>query len=175
MKLTVSIRQAFVSSALADVPKVDYPEKARNLLMKAAYDALPLKVRELYDQPNTRPFVSTHYMSLHNNRIRGLQGVLGSVTLPGPQHWDFLTDNDVRKLEEIVQLNQKQNETLTALKTKLLGVANSCTTRKALADLLPEFEKYLPAEPSPADRKLPAIVNVVGDFAAAGWPKARVG
>jgi hypothetical protein len=45
------------------------------------------------------------------------------------------------------------------------------STRKALVDLLPEFEKYLPADEAKAIASLPAVANVLSDFVKAGWPK----
>ena len=57
------------------------------------------------------------------------------------------------------------------LETKLMAAANSCTTRKALVELLPEFEKYLPADQAAACKTLPAVANIMADFVKAGWPK----
>ena len=54
-----------------------------------------------------------------------------------------------------------------------MAAAMSCTTRKALANLLPEFEQYLPEDTPAAIRSLPAIANIVADFSKAGWPKDK--
>lgn len=59
------------------------------------------------------------------------------------------------------------------LEAKLSAAAESCTTRKALADLLPEFAKYLPEDEAAACKTLPAVANIVADFTKAGWPKAK--
>ena len=60
---------------------------------------------------------------------------------------------------------------MRSLREKLHGCAYAVTTRKALVDLLPEFEKYLPADDASVCRTLPVVQNVVSDFVKAGWPK----
>ncbi len=49
MRLTTSIRQAFVSAVLADVPKTDYQEQLRDITMKDSYAQLPLAIQKLVD------------------------------------------------------------------------------------------------------------------------------
>jgi len=65
----------------------------------------------------------------------------------------------------------EQERQRVALRDKLKRAAASFTTRKQLAEAMPEFEKYLPADEAAAIRSLPAVTNVVGDFQRAGWPK----
>ena len=69
---------------------------------------------------------------------------------------------------------EKEQEGIRAsLKSQLKSAAHSVTTRKALAALLPEFEKYLPADEAAACKTLPVVQNIVADFAKAGWPKGK--
>ena len=46
---------------------------------------------------------------------------------------------------------------------------------EALAEALPQFAKYLPAEPvkGAAPRSVPVVIDVVEDFVKAGWPKGQ--
>lgn len=74
-------------------------------------------------------------------------------------------------VEELEKQNDEQHDSRNNLETKLQAVAESCTTRKALLNALPEFEKYLPADDAAACRSLPVVANVVSDFMKAGWPK----
>ena len=39
--------------------------------------------------------------------------------------------------------------------------------------MLPEFEKYLPADEQKALRSVPVVANLVADFTKAGWPKDK--
>jgi hypothetical protein len=77
-------------------------------------------------------------------------------------------------LEALVKKKDHDEELRADLHAKIKAVAYSVSTRKALADALPEFEKYLPADDAKAIRTLPVVANVVTDFMKAGWPKEQV-
>jgi len=49
----------------------------------------------------------------------------------------------------------------------------ACTTTKQLRELLPEFDRYLPAEEEKTLRTLPVVQNIVADFVKAGWPAKK--
>lgn len=156
MRLTNFIRNAFVAAAMADVPKVDYEQEIRDLfnkLYKAKLKTLGLD--------HTEPA-----------RLRNLGVSAGNEYVAA----NGLTRSEADKLAEdprftvLAAEKSAQSQKLSALQIKLEGVAMSVTTRKALIELLPEFEKYLPAEEAKT-KNLPAISNLVGDFVRAGWPK----
>lgn len=161
MKLTNTIRDAFVRAAMADVPTVDYQEKTIKVVMEDAVSQLPPKVRAIYKDKELSSFVR------HKDRYFG--NAYAQVPCGGN---DFKLTNDAAKkfsdLKEQSEAQEKRNRELTQ---KLHAVAYSVTTRKALVDALPEFEKYLPADDAAACRTLPAIANVVSEFVKAGWPK----
>ena len=160
MRLTNYMRDAFISAAMDDVPREDFEGQMQTLLIKAAISCLPPKVRALYDDPATRDFIR------HTRPTCGFNYtyVPGLGTLP------------VDTQEKYGGLKEKQREQEAGrreLTAQLRGVAYSARTRKALVALLPEFEKYLPADDSAACKTLPAVAvaNVMADFAKAGWPK----
>lgn len=159
MKLTNFLRDAFVRQVMADVPGVDYDEKTRIAAMKLAVAALPPKVRAIWNDLELRDYVMT---------TRQFAGSV-HMALPGR----LLSADAQAKLEVLEEARMEQFQRNNALRDKLKAVAYSATTRKALADMLPEFEKYLPADDAAACRTVPAIANVVADFAAAGWPKGK--
>ena len=156
MRLTNFIRDAFVAAAMADVPKVDYVQQIRDLfnkLYKAELKTLGLEKADLSRLRSMTVFAAGACVAAN-----GLTRT-EAVELTEDPRFTVLAEN-----------NKTQSEKLSALQTKLTGVANSVTTRKALIELLPEFEKYLPAEEAKT-KNLPAISNLVGDFVRAGWPK----
>lgn len=165
MKLTNMIRDAFIDAAMADVPKVDYDEQARSLGNKTLREAQQ-KVFPGIDLDATAEWFDKRHVSMP----RPFSG-LYAPALSGY----VLKENDKVwiKLEALASSHATQKAQRDALRSKLQAVAYSCTTRKALADLLPEFEKYLPADTPASVRTLPAIANVVSDFAKAGWPKTQ--
>ena len=158
MRLTNYMRNAFISAAMNDVPREDFEDQIQTLLIKAAISCLPPKVRALYDDPATRDFVRHTQLPCRFNYTY----VPGLGALPaGTQE----------KYDGLKEKQKEQEASRRELTAQLYGVAHSVRTRKALVALLPEFEKYLPADDSAACKTLPAVANVMADFAKAGWPK----
>lgn len=168
MKMTNTQRNAFVNAVMDDVPSVDYSEMIREKAVKAALPHLPPAVVKLWNNPETRAFLREGSIYVH--------GV--NIAFPGV---DWRANKDLAEMKAaeaaardacqgIADKAKAQEETRKALRARLSSAAYSVSTRKALADLLPEFARYLPPEPEAA-RNLPAIANVVADFTKAGWPK----
>lgn len=165
MRLTNAMRSAFVRSAMNDVPMIDYEERIAALMTDAAVELLPAPLKKIWiENPELRNYFCTIYVSV------SCGGSYCSVWVPAiPAHEAEIESAAV----DLSNLADKQNEQRTALRTKLEACAASVSTRKALAALLPEFEKYLPQDDTAACRTLPAVANVVADFVKAGWPKER--
>lgn len=166
MKLTNTIRDAFVRSAMNDVPSVDYRQHIVDIVMKEIVDKLPPKVRSVWDDPKTSRYVNRNW------------NVYGSVSVTHPAEEGnnghiSLTSVNAKKLLEFEQKKTAQTQHRSDLESKLRGAAYAVTTRKALVAMLPEFEKYLPADNAAACRTLPAVANIVADFTKAGWPKGK--
>jgi len=166
MKLTNTIRDAFVRAAMQDVPSVDYDEQIRELASKDLIDQLPPKVRAVWDDEKLRAYVKTTY------------DTYGGVSISYPADSDYdrnakaLTAKVATKVADLKAQHDAQSKVRRDLKDKLHATAYGCTTRKQLAELLPEFEKYLPADDVKAKAvMLPAVANIVSDFVKAGWPK----
>lgn len=162
MKLTKIIREAFVRSVMNDVPQVDHAEQYKKVYQDAVLAAAPPAVRALY--PKHKDWLNKEYECLPGSDIPGF-------------YYYGSGDVDVgevaqAQLDRIEEAYYQQRDVLADLKVKVAAVAQGCTTRKALAEALPEFEKYLPEEGTKTSN-LPALANVVTDFMKAGWPKDR--
>ena len=170
MRLTTTIREAFVRAAMQDVPKVDYGAQIEKLVAD--------KAKEYFIK--TTKLGADEYERLKNT------GWLNSNSVycgHGGHEFRYVYANSpnyvtaeqmgisVQALDELNGLEKAQGAARHALREKLKSVAASVTTRKALVDLLPEFEKYLPADTSGTTKNLPALANIVADFTKAGWPK----
>ena len=166
MRLTATIRNAFVHAAMDDVPSVDYREKIRSLVTEAAIASLPPKVRAVWDDPDLRAYLAHDY-NYYGDHHKAVYIGVGTPTLGGWKPPEAVS----LEINRVGQLEKDQAARRDALHQKLQGVANSVTTRAALLAALPEFEKYLPDASAPASRQLPAIANLVADFVQAGWPK----
>jgi|GEM_PF-1598848 len=165
MKLTNTIRDSFVRAAMNDVPQVDYQESIRKLLLDDAVSQLPAAVRTLWKSDSTRRYVGTFW---YGSRWSG-----SGAQLPGIESVFKVSAEVANKAAELARAEKEQEGIRASLKSQLKSAAHSVTTRKALAALLPEFEKYLPADEAAACKTLPVVQNIVADFAKAGWPKGK--
>ena len=156
MKITKYDKQAIVKAIMADVPKPD-KTKRREEIQVAIVKAMNPAVRKVFKEfPNA--LRTSHLNDLVcNDRYDSRFVIVGDVT------------NKV--LEEILKPYREEDIARHNAEAKLYGAIESCTTRKALMDRLPEFEKYFPAESAPASKNLPALANVVADLSKLGWPK----
>lgn len=162
MRLTKTIRDAFVRAAMDDVPKRDYQAEIHKLIQDDALAQLPPKVRAIADDKNLR-----HFLRTESHYISGM--FISNVRVMHPEYTRSFKVNE--KVEALLVEFAEQHERNNALRTKLAATADAVSTRKALVDLLPEFEKYLPADEAKAVATLPAVANVLSDFVKAGWPK----
>ena len=168
MKLTNTIRDAFVRSVMNDVPQTDYTEAIRKAAVAAAEEALPPLLRKAWADKSCRDFVITNYRSFGRVGVRvpGLRNdESGKEVTFAPKHW--------KAIDALVAKHDAQQLARNELEKKLRGAAYSVSTRKALAEMLPEFAHYLPADEAAANRSLPVVANVVSEFVKAGWPKGK--
>lgn len=165
MKLTNTIRDAFIRAALDDVPKIDYFDQACSLVLADSIAQLPPKVQAIAKDKSL-----SHFIEAGGHHISGI----GYVTAYRGRSMDYRpTAETAKKLDALRDAASKQDASRDALRSKLHAVAYSVSTRKALADLLPDFAKYLPADEAAALRTAPVVANVVADFVKAGWPKNK--
>ncbi|MBQ1765570.1 MAG: hypothetical protein IIZ92_22085, partial [Aquincola sp.] len=63
MKLTNTIRDAFIRAAMNDVPSTDFAEQIRAAVMADAVDQLPPKVRAIYKDKSLSQYVRTDWVA----------------------------------------------------------------------------------------------------------------
>lgn len=159
MRLTNTIRDAFILAVMQNVPREDYDAQATKLVQDDIRAQLPAKIREIADDPTLR-----RYLKLETIYTGGFNNV--AVYSNGSAK---LSDAAKEELNALTLKARAQTNTRDGLKSRLRSCAYGVSTRKALAEMLPEFERYLPPD-EPADlRSLPVVANVVNEFKAAGW------
>jgi hypothetical protein len=170
MRLTNFLRDAFIRAAMADVPKINYEEKAQKL----AREAVMAKFKEAfpmldYDAACESGWFESGSLSLPY----GINNIYMKATCG---YGMLQADKKLwPKLEALAEQKKEQDSKISTLESRLRGVAYACTTRKQLEEALPEFTSYLPAEEAKAAKTLPAVANVLSDFVKAGWPKQNKG
>ena len=159
MRLTNEIRRAFVAGVMRDVPQVDYTEQIRKVVMDDAVAALPSAVADLWARIDLRQYVNTHC------------GTFGRVSVNYPAAIPrSLSPKAAALVQSLEQRAKEQRDRRNELEDRLHRVALGLSTRKQLAEALPEFAKYLPADQAKACRTLPTVTGTVEAFKAAGWP-----
>lgn len=166
MRLTNYQRDAFISAIMNDVPKIDYQTQAEAIAKEDAYNQMPVKVKEAFNDKTLLPYFHKQYFY-----FRGMN--FCSVTIYAPEGFDVGADAKT-KLHELNDLKNSQQENRNALESKLRGAIYSVSTLKAARELLPDFLDYLPEEDKPT-KNLPAVANLIVDFKAAGFPKDKKG
>ena len=165
MKLTNYIRDAFVNSVMNDVPTKDYAAEAQKVFMPAYLATLPKIIQEAWADPAARRYVHTKCaVPCHQSFI--VPAEADGRSIPPPLKVQA-------KLAEIKAAYDAQSSAMSALRSKIKGAAYACTTTKQLRELLPEFDRYLPAEEEKTLRTLPVVQNIVADFVKAGWPAKK--
>ena len=169
MRLTETLRFAFVRAAIQDVPS-DFKTleaEAHKLIVQDSIDKLPKQLVFATADQNLSVY-------LHRTTYWPRNSPFGSVYVFSPERTEYImSEKTVKKVMELSEKARATRQTISDLQDKLQSVAKSCATRKQLAELLPEFEKYLPADTPAASRSVPAIANLVTDFTKAGWPKGK--
>jgi len=163
MRLTKLDRAGFVAAVMADVPMVDFGQKAHDALLSDAVAKLPTQIRAIWKDASLRGFIRCDYTYY---TPRGLSNVYLPIAGFKPS---LDTEVFIKKCadDHAAQIAQHAE-----LRDKVLGMINACTTLAQAIERLPEFVQYLPKERVGSDTKnLPAIANVVGDLTKAGWPK----
>ena len=186
MRLTNTIRNAFITSVMHELPKKDFSEEAKKIVEQDAIDQLPESVKAVWKSGH-KPYITVVYVHgsylFKNTRRTDLENIgriLPSVQIPGHGMVGYDGNKSsyrpsaivIEKLTELCIKEEAQFKKNQALETKLKSVVYGATTVKQLSELLPEFKKYLPKDvPSPS-RTLPVAVNLVSEFTQAGWPKS---
>jgi hypothetical protein len=158
MRLTTLMRSSFVRAVMQDVPEIDYSSKIHKLALDDAVAQMAPSVRRVYKG----------YPEHFNNTARYVDGV-GSFYGPWGDH--KINPMVADAIRGYAKLRDEQRAQRTLLQQSLSNVARGCTTRKQLAEALPEFVKYLPADTPKPGANLPAVAHVVAQFVKAGWPK----
>lgn len=171
MKLTNYMRDAYVNAILADTPAIDLnaiTDEVHKIAIDDALTRVPEAIRKLWASNETRPYVSSAMIGF-NSRTFGY-GFFGCY-VPCANNLEDLSAKAKAKITALGEKAAQASAHREELRQKLRAAAYGCTTRKQLAELMPEFEKYLPANEATAARTQLAVVNVVADLVKAGWPK----
>lgn len=167
MRLTKTDKEAFVRAVMDDVPKHDFDEMAKLMVIGHFKKVLPKEIVAILDDKKLRGYIDSNYVGMP----REIDGFYTRYRPLGFQGWGHLP-NDVKiRLEELCTFKEEQTAKRDALRSQVTGMIEPVTTLKAALAKLPEFAKYLPAEREVTGTVNLPVANVVAELNKAGWPK----
>lgn len=166
MRLTKTDKEAFVKAVMDDVPSVDYDEQVRSKMKAWGLESLPEDLRPL----------AKKYPDYFEARYVNTPSHCPSISIICNPNWNWsgLKDQEPEKYAELTAISveaKAQEETREAMRRKVTGLINGCSTLKTAKARLPEFEKYLPAERDGTGVVNLPVANVVTELMNLGWPK----
>lgn len=167
MKLTKYDRESFVRAVMDDIPKIDYMEQVRAIVLEDSIKQLPTKLQDAARDEKCKSFLE---MTSYYGRDFG-----NSFSAFGHRYSSFAPSKDaMKRIDELTRLYMAQKAKRDAVEAKLTATIQACSTLKVAIERLPEFVTYLPEDRSPAPGAyLPAVANLVSDLATLGWPISK--
>ncbi len=175
MRLTNSIKQAFVQAVLDDVPTKDYQELLRGLIRADAMERLPSAVRAIATDKTLAHFVADHYYHISVNKNDGYEQYFGLCLYIKMPTSEYIESHAIQERKhEYIKAHLAQEKMLNDLRQKLQDAINAVSTVKNARLAMPEFAKYLPQEASKSSN-LPTTIfaNLLNELVCAGFPKAE--
>lgn len=176
MRMTETIRDAFVGAILADTPRVEYGEQMQKVAQEYLLNAAPPAVVRLFKNPDTRHYFHQHAVRWTDDYSE--YNTTSCFVVPNEGHSNYfrITDPEtVKKLSELGAAERQQNRERRELKGKLEATIKGFTTVKSARDAMPELAKYLPDPTIKVDRTVPAVTGLITDLVKAGWPDKKKG
>lgn len=174
MRLTNSLKDAFVRSVLNDVPLTDYRELLRELVMQDAIARLPDPVREIASNEKYQHFVADHYYHISVKPEQGYETYFGmSISIKMPSN-EYIESHVIQERKrKYIEGYIAQEQRLAKLRRQLTDAINAITTVKRAKEVMPEFAKYLPSEDEKSTN-LPTTIfsNLLDELRGAGFPKS---
>ncbi len=166
MNLNKEIRVQIVNAIMNDVPRVTYRDDARKIVHDLAVGLMPLKVREVYEDPATKEYIEV------SSRMHRVGGQSEWFDYPGK-------DIPIKKFEKVedklIKLYAAQadwDEEYDSLERSIKAVLDKCRTADQFVKQMPEMAGYVP-KGAAAPSNLPALANVVASFVKMGWPEGK--
>lgn len=171
MNLNKEKRKDIHDAIMGDVPSVDYVTLKQDKAVSVAVNLLPPKVRELWDNVETRGWVHTESIYVQSRwenvgadwvRIPTLE--VSCEEVPGLY----------AAMQEVNRVQSAQRSAREELSRPLKAALEGCSTAAQFRSRYPEFAKYA-EEGAKKIENLPASNSLRNAFICAGWPGAGKG
>lgn len=192
MQLNKAHKAMIINKIMADIPRTNYGEVINGIVQAKAYELMPAEVKVVYDNEDTRKFLSKRHCVAYGDYTGGIGYVYwGAKTthdtlyVNRPRYND--DDGDLTKellaevrvaVDKAVRRAEEQGKARNSMREKLYTMLVGIRTLKQAKDMLEvELHKYLPVEPPKDDAQKSAqastalVPYVVANLREMGWPK----
>jgi hypothetical protein len=192
MQLNKTHKAEIINKIMADIPRTDYAKIINGIVQAKACELMPDEVRAVYDNEDTRQFLSQRHCTAYGGYTGGVGYVYwggkfadSTLYLDRP-HYNDSDDAATKKLlaevrvpvNECVRLAEEQGKARRSMQDKLTTMLAGIRTLKQAKDMLEvELHKYLPVEPpkdaaqKAAQASTALVPYVVANLREMGWPK----
>ena len=162
MRLTKSMKQAFVRRVMDDTEVINYQQQAYDLVESCIQEQMPEALRTVAQDKEMRKVLNNHYVEVEGFSYLSIAGARGLSVTPA-------VNKQIAQLHDMSVHQQKLRE---AAQDRLNVAVEGCTTLKALRERFPELAKYMPAE-KVKEHPVPSVTGVLSALTAAGWPRPQ--
>lgn len=192
MQLNKAQKAMIINKIMEDIPRTNYGEVINGIVQAKAYELMPAEVKVVYDNEDTRRFLSKRHCVAYGDYAGGIGYVYwGAKTthdtlyVNRPHYND--DDGELTKellaevrvaVDKAVRRAEEQGKARNSMREKLYTMLVGIRTLKQAKDMLEvELHKYLPVEPPKDDTQKAAqastalVPYVVANLREMGWPK----
>jgi len=192
MQLNKTHKAEIINKIMADIPRTNYGETINGIVQAKAYELMPAEVKVVYDNEDTRKFLSKRHCMAYGEYAGGIGNVYwasqtthDTLYLNRP-HYNDMDDALTKELlaevrvavDKAVRRAEEQGKARNSMREKLYTMLQGIRTLKQAKDMLEvELHKYLPAPPPKDDAQKAAqastalVPYVVANLREMGWPK----
>lgn len=179
MNLNKYVKQAIVSSVIADIPRpalTGLEEKLQAIVDADIAKHAPPELAAMWAKKEMREWLTweayqagrlTKTPVHHSELVAHVSTVQKGKWSGSPRK---LSEAAQEQYDKLYTAAAQEHEAVQQVRVKLQGSLESIRTRKQFVAAYPELEKYAPTEAA-RSAMLPALANVVADLSKLGWPK----
>lgn len=178
-RLTNEMRVSILHNIMSGIPVIDYHKQIDELVQSIVLEFAPEPVRTLYEDEDTRGYLSTGWVSISDGQGTGRESI-GFRPLGLKSEIRIRTDDRAEgflkkgtlhhaihtrlKSSQLFEKLKSQNDLRKDVRSRLKSNLDSVSTVKRLYDVLePELHSYIPVVAEGGKVKLPTRATPVAD------------
>lgn len=168
MKLSQLMKIQFITNIIADLPKTDYIEEARDFMRKDSHAELPSTIKDVLADPLLAVYLTPKY--IHYKLPEGSSYI--SVQISNITY--TLKGSSLTHVQNLLRKQDQQNLEIGNIRERINGLLKGITTDTKLKEAFPEFLKYIPdIGITEGTKNLPVGESLYTQLSQMGFPKSE--